>query len=278
MKRQLVIGITFLLIGILLEVLLTVILPITRSALYDSLASRSASIYYFSGILFLNVISLEGLQSLKGYIVLRVSLMTRQIKTHAVHQLEHLKESPITNIAQRIQEDIKLSYFNRITAYTEYVISGLILVYLLIVNLHYPSLLIAALVYAVISVGVAYLFNGRLKQAEVIVQNTEADLRNELRVLGISSFQDAQHANIKAGKIRLGFALFTKTQMSILTVLPFVLLAPLLLEHTISFQEIMERSTTFGLIVVNAAILVSMYPIMIQGKASEQRVSDLEKQ
>lgn len=270
------IWLVLLVIIILGEALLTGVLPVTRSEMYAELAKASPLIYLTAGYAFANILLLEVAQSVKTYVVLRAALKSREQRTHPKIQPETLAElhkREITAYPQRIQEDIKLSYVNRFTATTEYAISGLILVYLIYINWEYTTLIGAALVYAAVSIGVAYLFNPRLMGAEINVQATETDFRTRLCML---SFNDAQTASIKAGKIRLGYALFTKVQVAILGILPFVVLTPALVAGTINFQEIMAQASIFGLIVVNAAILVSIFPVLIQGRASEHRAKELD--
>jgi ABC-type uncharacterized transport system fused permease/ATPase subunit len=266
---------------IVAEALLTGIIPLTRSELYGELAKGSTLIYLMAAYAFVNIFVLEAIQAVKGYVVLRASLKARETRTHAVclGLTNRTSDAEIVpNAPQRVQEDIKLSYINRYTAWSEYFISGIILVYLIAVNWDHTSLILASLVYSVISIAIAYLFSPRLTEAEKHVQRTEAEFRDSLVTsLTPIGLNPAQEANIKAGKIGLHFNLFTKLQGSVLQILPFVLLTPALVAGGITFQEIMEHANTFSIIVVNAAILISIFPVLIRGKASEERVKELHK-
>lgn len=271
-------GLVFIIVA---EALLTGVIPLTRSELYGELAKGSTLIYIMAAWAFANIFVLEAIQAVKGYVVLRASLKAREARTHEVcigltNRTSDAEIAP--NAPQRVQEDIKLSYINRYTAWSEYLISGIILVYLIVVNWDHTSLILASLIYSVISIAIAYLFSPRLTEAEKHVQRTEAEFRDSLVTsLTPIGLNPAQEANIKAGKIGLHFNLFTKLQGSVLQILPFVLLTPALMSGVISFQEIMEHANTFSIIVVNAAILISIFPVLIRGKASEERVKELHK-
>jgi ABC-type uncharacterized transport system fused permease/ATPase subunit len=141
-------------------------------------------------------------------------------------------------------------------------------------NMDHHYLVLGAIAYAALSTILAYLFNPRLTKAQKSIRKTEASFRHALDYM---TFSDAQDANIKAGKIQLGFDLFTKVQVVILGILPFLMLIPALLGHTMTFTQIIEQVSTFELIVVNGAILVSMFPNYIQARASKQRVEELHR-
>lgn len=263
-----------LVIIVFVEALFTGVIPVTKSLMYGELANHTGNMYYACMMFGANMILLGLTQATKPFIVLRTALKSREHRTLNLNVGNHSLEFK----PQRVQEDIKLSYVQRYTAYVEYGISFLILMYLLYVNIAYPSLIISALVYAGISVVLAYLFNPKLTEAEKMVQNTEASFRNTLiEVWDLTHVLSTNQVNIKAAKIRLGYGLFTALQAGILSAAPFVILIPFLAAGQISFQEVVGHSMTFGLIVVNAAILLTIYPVLIQGKASEERVQELEK-
>lgn len=184
-----------------------------------------------------------------------------------------------SNTPQRIQEDIKLSYVQRITVWCEYFVSGLILIQLMALNIHQPLLVIGALVYAGVSVVIAMLFNPRLTRAEIDSQQAEASYRTRLvgNILDISGLSSANDASIKAARIRTEYLLFTKLQLGLVAVLPYVVLIPQLFSGAIDLGTVVKHQSTFALIVVNAAVLIQLYPNWIQGKASEQRVREVTK-
>ncbi len=267
----------YLLIIILVgESLLTGLIPHTKGHLFELLNSKSldvwAALFIFGGNLFI----LDGFQSFKAYVILKTSLLFRAEETKRVADL---KLKHITNTAQRIQEDIKLSYLCRYTVMAEYFISGTIVIQLMIMNYEFPLLICTALIYAAISVGLALLFNPKLTLAEKSVQAAEATFRENLGVTGgaldIGLLGDTNKANMMAGKIRLHYTLFTRMQLGILAVVPFVVLIPGYLAGVYTFGDVITHQSTFSLIVVNAAILIQCYPTLIQGRASKERVKEL---
>lgn len=257
---------------IVLEIVVTALFPLSRGYFFNQLAGYTAYIWIGIGLMYLNSLGFDLLQSVKGYFVNRVMLNKRSLKTFSLFNIDF---NTVTNTAQRIQEDIKLMYLNSITAKTEYVISGGILVCILLANLHQPLLLLSASIYAIVSIGIAFLFKPKMIHAEKIVQNSEADFRTTLR---IDSFYDTQSANIEAAKIRRNYSIFSKVQNSLVLVLPYIILLPLYIAKTITMGDLVGAATTFGLIVVNADILISMFPIYTIAKASEERVNELIKE
>lgn len=258
---------------VVLEALFTGLLPMTRSELFGDLAKVSTLSYISCIYVCINIFILEGVRAIKTYTVLRASLAKREEHTNRLLSDPCIHTSDkVDNIPQRIQEDVKLSYFNRFTAVTEYWISGLILLYLIFMNYSHYYLVLAALVYAALSTIIAYLFNPKLTKIQKVIRNTEAEFRSKLDDVTLSF---AQQANVKAGKLQLGFDIFTKVQTTIMMTLPFFILIPMLLSHSITFTELVEQVTTFELIVINGAILVTMFPQYIQARASKQRVEEL---
>lgn len=272
------------------EAVFTGLLPVSRGHLFSLLSARQedgiylALLYYF-----LNYLAIDGAGCFKGYVVLKVSLWYRKLRTYAVKDKlfgdladaimgEVTMPSLPSNSPQRIQEDIKLSYVSRITVWSEYYVSGLILVQLFILNLDEPKLILGAMLYAIISVGIAVRFNPRLTRAELMVQSAEADYRSSLVecIVNITGLGDANKASLKAARIRMEYLLFTKLQLGLVAVLPYFLLIPKLLAGSIDLGLLVQHAATFGLIVVNAAIIIQMYVEYIKGTASEKRIQELE--
>jgi ABC-type uncharacterized transport system fused permease/ATPase subunit len=255
------------------EAILTSILPYTRGWLFDSLSIKSSAVWTIILIYFFNNLVLYYLQEIKDFVVLKTSLLFRYNRTHKIIDQ---KFKDITNIPQRIQEDIKLSYFSRYTVYAEYYVSGIILIHLVILNLSVPLLVVLSIGYAFISILIALLFNPKLTKAEVIVQQSEANYRRSLMdSFNLQPLTIANLACITAGKIRLGYGLFNQLQLTLILILPYVVLIPLYLHGIISLGTLVKHQTTFSLIVVNAAILIQYFPTLIQGKASEKRVKEM---
>lgn len=272
MSKLYVAGLIFI---ILLEALMTGLLPLSRGYFYDLLQNYDAMLYVGLALLFLNSIILDVAQSLKRYFYMVVALLKRE-----EHTKRCVKEgiNKVKNHDQRIQEDIKYSYQYRYQVYTEYAISSLILVGVIAGNIGQWKLVLGALAYALITVIIAYLFNPKMKKAEKIVQVTEADFRLKLsNCLSLGGFWDAQRASYFANRIRTYYLLFTKAQSAILVVLPYLVLIPAYLTKALTLGDVVQASTSFSLIVVNANILVSMFPRLTSGNASKERAEKLHE-
>lgn len=268
-KALLVLGLVALLEGVV-----TGIIPLTRGHLFAALDVKTAAIYTALLFYFLNNFVFDLIQAIKPYVVTRIAGKARTKRTEEIVDGEI--NTSVSNIPQRIQEDIKLSYTCRYTVYTEYAISSIIFIQVLLMNLDYPLLIAGALCYAMISILIAKKFNSKLTLAEKSVQDREATFRKSLTLQVNKWLLRSTNATVfKAAMIRTNYTLFTKIQLGLLEVLPFIVLVPGLIAGHIGLGELMQHQATFSLLVVNAAILIFYYPQLIQGKASEDRVQEL---
>lgn len=257
------------------ESVFTGLIPHAKGYLFEQLTNKSSLIYMGLGLYFLNYLMLDFCQAIKNYFITRLSMLYRSARTRkTVKSLV----SGVSNTAQRLQEDIKISYMARITVYSEYFISFVIVIQLLIINLSQPLLILSALIYAGISVLIAFKFNPRLTKAHKTVQEKEATYRYSLLdSLSLSELMTANRACMMEAKIKMHYLLFTKLQLAVMIVLPYIMLVPSLLDGSMTLGVLVKHQATFSLIVVNAAILIQYYTLLVQGRASEDRVRDLEK-
>lgn len=264
----------FVLFILIAESVLTGLIPHARGYLFGFLESKTGPVYFALGLYFMNYFTLDFFQAIKRYFITKLALCYRTDRTHEVIG-KHTEA--VENSAQRIQEDVKLSYTSRFAVYVEYFISGTIVIQLILINLDAPVLTISALVYAVISVLIAIKFNPKLTKAEKDVQKTEASLREEIKLKNtIKSLDITNTACMYAERVRMEYLLFTKLQLGVMSVLPYVVLIPALMAGDITLGTLMKHQATFALIVVNAAILIQFYTYLIRGRASEERVNELE--
>lgn len=269
------------LIGILSVILIgeavgTGLIPVSQGHLIGYLGVKSSLVWTGLLLYFLNYLAIDFFQCFKGYVVLKLALWYRAIRTdYVINNLD----TEHTNIPQRIQEDIKISYFARITVWAEYAVSGVILVQLFLLNLTQPVLLIFAIAYALFSVFIAYQFNPRLTRAEIDSQQAEASYRTSLsdRITNLSLLPLANLASLGAARIKTEYLLFTKLQLCLVVVLPYVVLIPKLLSGSIDLGTLVKHQSTFALIVMNAAVLIQFYSTLIQGRASDYRVKEITK-
>lgn len=266
--------ITLVLFILVAESVLTGLIPHARGYLFGFLESKSGPVYIALALYFSNYLSLDFFQAIKRYFIVKLSLMFR---TNRSNETIKCLGTELDNEEQRIQEDIKLSYVSRITVYAEYFISGTIVLQLILINLDAPVLSLAALAYAGLSVYIAIKFNPRLTRAEKEVQKTEASFRADIAASkSLSLLPGANKASMMAEAVHMQYLLFTKLQLGFMAVLPYIVLVPSLMAGDISLGELMKHQATFSLIVVNAAILIQYYTLLVKGRASEERVRELE--
>lgn len=268
-------GITLLVI-LLAESTLTGILPHTRGHLFTLLENKDTFVWTFIIVYFSNYFFLNFFQAIKSYFVMKAALFFRTRRAQKLGRKKPRKQ--LDTIPQRIQDDIRYSYQYRLTVLCEYVISGLILLYLIFSNLDVPVLVLASLIYAVVTVFIAKTFSPKLTRVEKKAQEAEANYRNGLfKTLKTSLIHSANFATLRSEKVRMHYNLFTQLQLGIMNVLPYLVLIPLLFSGSINLGGLVEHVTTFQLLVVNASILIYKYAEWIKGVASEERVKEIER-
>ena len=267
-----------LILEIVLEIVATSLIPVASGYLFGQLSLKSALVWTGIGYVFMTRFGFDLCQAFKQYLQIHFAMARRYLHTIGLGVGINTKAwKDVDNVEQRIQEDIKIYYLNITSTYTEYTISLGILVFLIVAHHDETFLILSALGYAVLSVLIAWLFNPHMKHAERIVQKTEASFRHALiQFQRPDGFHDTLAANKKAATIRLGFSLFTKLQSGLLLIIPYIFLLNPYLEGKIEIGTLVENVGIFALIVVNADILINMFPVLTAGNASKERVQELE--
>lgn len=276
MKKYL--PVLFLVLVLLGESVATGVLPLSRGWVFNLLDQYSHLIWTAVAVYFVNYLFLDLFQAIKSYAITLVVLLFRTIKTEDVIANVNESYDSVSNVPQRIQEDIKNSYVSRVTVWSEYCVSGAIVIILLVQNISQPILVISAIGYAVISIAISRLFNPKMVKAEKEVQEQEGTFRGFLlQALSLNGLTAANLAEKQAAKVRFHFQLFTKLQLCLLQILPYLVLIPVFFAGTITLGDLIKFQAAFTLIVINAAILIQLYPTWIKGKASAERVEKLSK-
>ena len=254
----------------------TGLLPSSRGFVFHNLEIKSNFIWMALFAYFINYFLLDLIQSVKGYVITKAALCKRTIETSSV---VGSLNTTTTTLPQRIQEDIKLAHLSGITVTVEYIISFLIFLQLVYLNFDAPILLVSATVYSILSVLIAIQFNPRLRKAEIDVQEQEARYRSGLvtNPTDLALLPVANLYTLKAKWIETEYLLFTRLQLGLLNVLPYIVLIPGYFEGSIDLGQLMAHQAAFSLLVVNASILIQMYPTYIKGRACRERVSEISK-
>lgn len=272
----------FLVIEVLLEVILTSVVPLSKGAFFNGLSLKATDIILYTLTIYaLNLLSIELCMTFKPYIITRFGLNQRTKTTldmSLVHTETNSLNSPsIDNPSQRIQEDIKLSIMNGLTVKTEYAISGLIVLYLIIYNYSSYVLILGSLTYSLVSIGIALFFQPRMLKTEKEVQMQEAGFRKGLDNAIYSQLGACYEAIIAAARVRLGYGIFSRLQSIIMLTLPYLVLLPQYVNSQLTLGQLMTTATTFDLLVVNMTILINQFPNLVTAKASQERVDELKR-
>lgn len=273
-----------LLIVLILEAVLTGVLPHTQGMLFKSFEEESGNLYlFYIGISFFiaNYLSLHLAQTLKPFLQTRLGLGLRtHFTTEVTTDIKKSGRKPIhPDSAQRIQEDTKVWVLSSLTAYSEYFVSSIIIIQLIYLNLDHMVLAASAVLFSIISVSLGVLFNPALVAAEKKVQTVEAAYRNALGA-EITDIKLLESANISirySNLVNTYYSFFTGVQLSVMRALPFLILAPMFFAHKIGLGDMMKHAETFGLIAINASILIYQFPVLMKGKASMQRFKEILK-
>lgn len=273
-NKYFILGLALIILG---ESISTGLMPIARGYLFTLLSAKSGPIWTAIFLYFITYLCVDFFQSIKGYVVLKTTLWYRSIRTATINAVLPDKEVLPSNTPQRIQEDIKLSYLSRISVWIEYIISGIILIQLFFINRAEPILIGFALGYAILSVLIAIRFNPRLTKAEINVQQAEASYRTCLvaNILDITSLNMTNKVCLLSKWLQTEYLLFTKLQLGLMAVLPYIVLIPKLLNGNMQLGQIVEAQASFALIALNASVLIQLFPMLVQGRASEKRVQEI---
>lgn len=258
----------------IVEIIATALLPTTKGIFFQALESHAKDVWILLSYMCINYAIIEMFQAGKEYFKIKSAQEGRRGLSHNL--LIHANK--LTSGAQRIQEDIKLYYQNMISVYSEYFISISTVILLIVININQGQLIVGAVVYSIVVLGINKLFNKSMRKAEVIVQQSETELRDDVRDNSHLMLLDKTiGCNLTANVIRLKYALFSRAQNLLLIFLPYIVLVPLFLADKINLGTFMSASSTFSLIALNATILIYMYPVFTTGLACKDRLEELQQ-
>lgn len=257
----------------LIEIVSTGILPWTKGIFFQALEDKTQTVWLFLGYMGLNYLILELVQSFKGLLVIRSA---QEIRRGTSQNLLKFVTN-LTSGAQRLQEDVKIYFTNKIQVYSEYFISFGCVVMLVGLNIHQPILLLGALAYAGVTITINKIFSPMMRKAEQIVQQSETELRDDIREnLQLNLLENTIACNLTANKIRFQYTLWSKFQSLLLVFLPYIVLTPLFLKGNINLGEFMSASSTFSLIALNASIIIQLFSTYTVAQASRERVEEMQ--
>lgn len=192
----------------------------------------------------------------------------------------------VSNYTQAQTEAIRNATELYLEIAVEIFISASIVIMLIVANLHNTPILVAAVIYTVAASILAALFNKPLINADIGAQSSEGLYRESLSDIANGNGDFSSKAKFVALitsyyeyiKVVMYFTLFSRIKGSLASLIPYILLGSAYFSGTITLGIFMAGVATFELIVVNATILVVLYPKLTKARASYKIVQNFYKE
>ena len=270
---------------IVAEIALTVAIPEWRNLFYNVLETKAVDDFTSSLVLFGILMTGMGLvQGIKTWTAQKISFIVREAQTKTLFRRWVNGERTAPNYTQAMTEAVRNSTELYLEILVEIVISLAIVIALILANLHNPLILVSSLTYTILVSLVALLFNKPLITRDMEWQQAEGEFRENLTDI-VNGHEDFSYATKWArvstayGKYILtlmNFTLFTRTKGSLSTLVPYILLASAYFAGTMTLGGFMAGVATFELIVVNATIVMMLYPKLTKARASKQIIKEFQ--
>lgn len=268
-KRK-VAGIATLLLTILVvEIVLTCIIPMWKQYFFDVLNTKdsaefpTALMYFFALML-----SLGSVQGIKTWIGQKLAFQIRIAGNKTLLKAWVYSPHTTKNYTQPITESLHNWTNLSLVIFIEVLISASIIIGLVVANWNSPLIVLGALVYTIIIMLIAIVFNKPLVNSNVHYQSTEGIYRESISDIANgngdysskSKFKEVASAYTKYIRNLMYFTLFSKLKLSTASAIPFILLAPAYFSGSMTLGDFMAGVSTFELLVINSTILLAMYP------------------
>lgn len=285
LKTVLFIGLPLVLI-IFLEITTTSLIPYTRKLIIDSLSAFDWNWFLVAaGLGFMNSLTLIGAQGLKEWTSQKLSFVGREalMKTIKKRWINKNGHSALTNPCARLNDDCKTATELALKVTVEVIISFAIVCGLLFTVWKWPLLFWSAIAYSAVSIGLAMIFRKPMITKRYDLSNTEGQHRIALTKI---SMQQGDHTskvrwlNLKESYLSYialckNYKLFHAAQSAMMFTLPFLIMAPDFFAHKVSLGDIVQGTTTFDLLVLNATVWVTLYPAITEAQTAYIRVKEL---
>jgi ABC-type uncharacterized transport system fused permease/ATPase subunit len=288
-KKPIAIGSAILLVLLVSEITLTLLLPTWRAYFFDSLAKFNLVNFQWSVIYYIVLMSALTLaQGFKTFVAQKVALYFRTAFTYLLQDLWVGTHVKLDNPCQRINQDTALCTDLTLSVFLEVLISAVLVVALIIATLSKAYILIAALVYTgIVTVG-ALFFKTKLISTEIGLQKAEADHRKSLTINTLTDkgnfeqsnnfYETVKSAYNKFITVMMNYTFFNRAQNNFSPVIVYLLLYPAYFSGIMSLGSYMGEVTLFELIVINATILIQLFPSVTKAIASWRRINTFYKE
>lgn len=277
-KRKVVLWLIGLAVIVVAEIGLTVAIPLWREYFYNVLQLKQVAEFYPSlgwfAALMIGMGTVQGIKSWTGY---KISFLIREALTKTLFRKWVVSNKTAPNYTQALTESIRNSTELYLEIVVEVIISAAIVVILVLSSLHSLPIITSALAYTLSMSALAVIFNKPLIRTDADAQKAEGAFREAIS--NISAGQNDYTYSAKWTevvktyysyiKVQMNFTLFSRVKGSLASLIPYVLLASPFFTGAITLGEFMSGVATFELIVLNATILMSLYPKLTRARASK---------
>lgn len=272
----------FLTLLLAIEITATVAIPMWRDYFFGGIEAKDQAIYvqgmwYFAGLMLAFVFS----QGFKYYAIQKLALEWRTaLNDMLVKRWRKAGMAKVDNPDQRIAEDTNIASVLALELVVETIISFSIILGL--VGTMSSTLIYLSAGYTVAISAVAYFFHRPMVDREKLLQRAEADYRFTLA----QCVNDGKRRPLKSKfnrvlkrytsliNVTLGFSLFSRAKGNLMNLIPFALLIPMYFADEIGFGAVMKGVSQFDLLVINATILIILYPKVTKALASYERIQE----
>lgn len=267
------------------EITTTALIPQARKIIIDSLEAFDHSWFLIAALIaFTNSLILIGAQGMKEWTSQKLSFLGREalMKTIKKKWIQNDGRTNLSNPCARLNDDSRMATELALKVGVEVLISTSIVVALLFTIIKWPLLLGAAVMYSGLSIMIATLFRRPMINSRYQLSNTEGQHRIALTKISMQqgdytsksrwiALKESYHAYIA---ICRNYKLFNAGQSALMFTLPFLIMAPDFFAHRISLGDIVQGTTTFDLLVLNATIWVQLYPAITEAQTAFIRVKE----
>lgn len=285
-KRAIAFPVLMLLIVVVTEIVSTTYLPEARKPLYDALGNFDHALFIYGLLLYCGVyFLLTSAQGVKTWIEQKIALQVREALMKTIKKdWVHRGSSPsLLNPCSRLNDDAKAAAEGAITVGVELFISAFIVIGLIVGMTSQPKLLVAALIYSAISIGLALFFRRPLMASRYNNLTAEGQHRISLTLISVgqgdftskSKWQNVKETYTSYIGVMRNYKYFGALQTAILIGAPFLIMAPEFFAHAVTLGDVMKGVSAFDLLVVNAAVWVQLYPSITDVQVGFKRVNEM---
>ena len=271
---------------LLTEIVATVLIPVWREYFYNGIEAKSWDVFITGIWYYIALVGTFGLmQGFKYFIGHRLSFTFRRGLTLLLENKwkKNLNvKADFDNPDQRIQEDTQIATELASEVLVEVIISVSIVVGLVWQMWGNNLLFGLALGYTLLAAAIAALFHRKMVDSEKDYRRAEADYRFTLASTSMKAkwnptetvFENVKTQYMYMTKVLMGFSIFSRLKSSFMTLVPLLVLVPMYFAGDIKFGEIMKGVAQFDLIVINATILIILYPKITKILAGYERIKE----